>query len=95
MKVSRIINKSACKVCGGTSISFKLEKALTLDILPLLEDKKYRVKDNFTRSGILYVENDAIIITGAFNTTNLQTKCKKSDCSKYIDELEVLLSNFG
>jgi hypothetical protein len=90
LKVSRIISKSNCKACGGKSIAFKLEKTLTKDILPLLKDK-YIVQDHFLLAGILYVENEGIIATGAFGSTTLQTSCKNSECSKYIDQLEGIL----
>jgi hypothetical protein len=78
--------------CGTTAVSFKLGVPTTPDFLAYLVSNGYVESSHFTKAGILYVENDGIIITGALGSDFLQTKCKKGDCQKYISVFEELLA---
>lgn len=92
MKIERFITQ-AC--CGKTSVSLKIDKPVSKDFLPLLVSNGFSESTNFTKSGILYVENNDIIATGAFGTDRIQVKCKKSDCQENLNNFESLLQQLG
>lgn len=89
MKVERFAVR-AC--CGTTSVAFKLGTVISMDFLPLLIGKGFTESRSFTKAGILYVENEVLIATGAFNSNILQIKCKKQDCNSSINIIEELLT---
>ena len=79
--------------CGKTKIGFKLHFTLSADILPLLVGAGYREAKNFTKAGMLYVENDAIVANGPFGSNVIHIICKINDCSPAIDNFEKLLQS--
>ena len=91
MKISRIITKNSCKICNG-AVAFKFDAPLTKNILPLLVNEGFKPKDNFTKSGLLYAENETIIISGRFGSNIIQTQCKKKDCTATLNNFEAFLS---
>jgi hypothetical protein len=90
MKIDRFVTKSCC---GKSSITLKLDRPITIDFVTLLVSNGFSELSNFTKSGILYVENDYIIATGAFGTDKLQIRCKKSDCQENINNFEDILNS--
>lgn len=76
-------------------VAFRLGSVLSMDFLPLLISKGFTEGKSFSKAGILYVENEALIATGAFNTNVLQIKCKNSNCNGAISALEELLAIMG
>lgn len=91
MKITRFAVQSCC---GSASIALKLEVPLSKDFLPLLIENGYTAPSHFTKAGILYIENEGIIGTGAFGSDILQIKCRisKDNCYKYVNAFEELLS---
>lgn len=93
MKIERIAIKSTCKLCQG-KIAFKIGGSITKDnILPLLMNNGFIEMKHFTKSNILYVESEDLIVSGAFGQNILQTNCKKKDCQVSLNKLESLLIN--
>jgi len=50
---------------------------------------------HFTKAGILYVDNNELIVTGPIGSDRLQVKCKISDCTQKVNDFEVLLQQLG
>lgn len=90
MKVERY-SIQAC--CGKKALVFKTDKPLTKDIIVFLVNSGFKEATNFTKAGILYVENTDFIITGPLGTDRLQVKCRSSDCEQKINNLETILIN--
>lgn len=92
MKYERFAVRTCCKMMG---VALKLGSVLSMDFLPLLIDKGFTENKSYTKAGILYVENEALIATGTFNANILQIKCKNSNCTSSIGVLEELLATMG
>jgi len=88
MKVERIIVQ-AC--CGKTGIVLKIDRSITTEFLKALIEKGFTEAPNFTKAGLLYVDNLDLIVTGSLGTDRLHVKCKYKDCDKKLNELEGLL----
>lgn len=88
MKVERFTIQ-AC--CGRTSIIFKLDRPIASDLLAFLVSEGFTENVNFTKAGMLYVDNPDFILTGALGADKLQAKCKPKDCAQKLNELEELL----
>jgi hypothetical protein len=87
MKVERFLVK-AC--CGSTSVTFKIGSPVSKDFLPLLVGNGFIESKHFTAAGLLYVENESLVVTGSFGQSILQIKCKKT-CEESINNFEQLL----
>lgn len=46
---------------------------------------------HFTKAGILYVDNQELILKGPFGSDRLQVQCKIANCDEKINDLEALL----
>jgi hypothetical protein len=89
MKVERFVIQ-AC--CGRTSIVFKLDRPITTELLDKLVKCGFTESPQFTKAGMLYVEDMSIILTGALGSDKLQAKCKlEKDCDQKLNKLEDLL----
>lgn len=90
MKTERL---SVLTCCGGTAISLKLSSPLSKDFLPLLVSGGFIEAKHFTKSGMLYIENNAITVTGNFGQNLVHIRCKINDCASFINTFEELLAN--
>lgn len=88
MQVERILVQ-AC--CGRTASVFKINRPITTELITTLVAQGFREAPNFTKAGILYVDNLDFILTGALGQDKLHVKCKHSDCDGKLNELEGLL----
>jgi len=91
MKVERIVVKAHCKACQGATV-FKLDAPLSKNLLPLFIDNGFTETTHFTKSGLLYIENNDLIATGAFGSDQITVKCKKTNCQDFINDFEDLLT---
>lgn len=91
MKVERFLSK-AC--CGTTAVSLKVDCSISKDFLPLLVGNGFTEAKHFTAAGLLYVENESMVVTGSFGQRLLQIKCKKA-CEESINSFEKLLSQWS
>jgi hypothetical protein len=80
--------------CGTTSLSVKIDQTLSKDFLPLLREAGFTEAQHFTKAGLLYVENEYMVISGSFGQTLLQIKCKKA-CDDSLNDFEKLLTTWS
>lgn len=86
------VEKFKIKACCGTfTVSLKIGAPLSKDFLPSFVGGGFTEAKHFTKAGILYIENEGIIVTGSFGSDFLQIKCRKGDCDKFINSFEELL----
>lgn len=89
-----IVKKTKQKSCCGKS-QIKLEFDFALD----KEHLKYFLNSNFIESkaytsvGILYLEDDNLVIMGPFGSNRLQVKCKNANCDASVSIVETILQN--
>lgn len=88
MKVERLVIHSCC---GGISILFKIDRPITANLIKSFVDRGFTESPNFTKAGLLYVNNMDFIITGSLGTDRLHVRCKQKECDKKLNELEGLL----
>ena len=91
MKIEKI-TVAAC--CGRTSTMFRIERPITTVLLTTLIAQGFTEFPNFTKAGVLYVDNMDFILTGSLGQDRLHVRCKRSDpveCDKKLNELEGLL----
>lgn len=93
MKTNRIIIKAFCSTCTD-AVAFKLDRPLNKELLAFLVAQGFTELTLFTKSNILYVENSAMVATGAFGQDIIQTQCKKPKCQEFINDFEHLLTKF-
>lgn len=95
MKVERI---SVQTCCGGMGLFFKTDQGLTADFITKLVELGFKELPQFTKAGIIYVDNVDLIVTGPIGSDRLQVRCKKkknTDCAEKFNEFEALLLTLG
>lgn len=88
MKVERILVQ-AC--CNRTASVFRIDRPITANLITALVAQGFHEAPNFTKAGILYVDNLDFILTGALGQDRIHVKCKHKDCDGKLNELEGLL----
>lgn len=81
--------------CGKTSLIFKTDRPIFASDIQALVKLGFTEAINFTKAGILYVDNSDLIITGPIGSDRLQVKCKIADCDQKLNDFEVLLQQLG
>lgn len=79
--------------CGRTTTSFKTVK-IKKELISFLVEKGFKEHQHFTKNGMLYVENNNIIISGQIGNISINVKCRKSNCDQDINDLELYLSQY-
>lgn len=79
--------------CGRKTISFKIKK-VNIGLIDFLKTKGYKEHNHFTKAGMLYMDIPEMIISGQINNSGIFVKCRKTDCSKQINDLELYLSQY-
>lgn len=92
MKVERFTIQ-AC--CGRTSQVFKTNRPVLGADIEQFKRLGFKEAINFTKAGILYVDNSDLIVTGPIGSDRLTVKCKIKDCTKIVNDFEVLLQQLG
>jgi hypothetical protein len=87
MKIERILVQ-AC--CGKTATIFKIDRPITTQLLTALADKGFTERPNFTKAGLLYMDNLDFTLTGSIGTDRLHINCKQKECVQKLNELEAL-----
>lgn len=88
MKVERLVIH-AC--CGKVATLFRIDRPITANLIGIFVENGFIESPNFTKAGLLYVNNLDFIITGSLGTDRLHVKCKQQECDKKLNELEGLL----
>ncbi len=92
MKVER---HSIQSCCGRKAIIFKIDQPIDKKLCQSLVSNGFKESENYTKAGILYVDNLDFIVIGPFGSDRLQVKCKSSDCEKKVNDFEELLIKLG
>lgn len=74
---------------------FKTDQPLTKEHLSSLISLGFTESPQFTKAGILYVDNSDFIVTGPFGSDRMQVKCKHAECDNKLNNFEVLLQQLG
>lgn len=90
-KWMNVDRKTVKSCCGKKSFILIINKPIDEGIIKALQSTGYKELEHFTKSGILYVENNYIIATGPIGSNKLQIRCRVEDCEKHIDALESTL----
>ena len=88
MKIERF-SIQAC--CGSTAIIFKTDRPISETHLKSLVNLGFTESPQFTKAGILYVNNLDFTLTGPLDSDRLTVRCKHADCTQKLNDLEVLL----
>jgi hypothetical protein len=88
MKIERVLVK-AC--CGKTATLFKIDRPITTKLITDLAAKGFTENSNFTKAGLLHMNNLDFILTGSIGTDRLHINCKLKDCEQKLNELEGIL----
>ena len=88
MKVERFTIPACCQQVTHV---FRTDKPITQAILAELVKLGYKEHTQFTQAGILYADNDALLVSGPFGSDRLQIRCKVKDCDVKLNEFEELL----
>lgn len=89
-----IEKKSSFACCSSKSTFFKLSEPISNKLLSYLTDNGFNELKHFTKMGLLYVENQNLILSGSIGSNKIQVKCKKRDCDQYLLEAENLINNY-
>jgi hypothetical protein len=92
MLVERITIQ-AC--CGKTALILKTNQPLMKSHMVELTALGFVESEHFTKAGLLYMDNPDFIITGPIGSDRLTVKCKHSECSEKLNNLEELLKKIG
>lgn len=89
MKYSKSEIKSCC---GKISHMYKFEITTDKSFMQKFLDKGFIDAPFLTKCGVLYIENDDLILTGTLGGNSLQAKCKRVKCDDIFGSLEQLIS---
>ena len=78
--------------CQQVTHIFVTDQPMTKEVLAKLVEKGFNEAKHFTEAGILYADNDALIVTGPIGSNKLQIRCKIRECEPKLNEFEELLS---
>lgn len=92
MKVERFIAQGCC---NKKQIIFKLGGQIDQSLLEVLKSNGFTEHANFTKAGMLYVDNLDLIVSGPIGNNRLNVKCKKQDCDQILNDFEALLIRMG
>lgn len=81
--------------CGTFNITYEISTPLRIDYISKFEDSGFKVSLNYKNAGMLYAENEKLIVLGSFGTKNLKLKCKVAKCEQFAGPLEDLLSSLA
>jgi hypothetical protein len=81
---------TAC--CGRTSIIYKTDKPILKEYIAKLVNLGFKEHDNFTKAGILYLENQNVIIQSPIGSDRIQIKLKQKADENVFNQIEELLS---
>jgi hypothetical protein len=93
MKIERFSINSCC---GAKSLIFKTNRPIAKSDIISLVNQGFIESENFTKAGIMYLTNEALIVSGPLGSDRLQVKCKStSSCQEKVNDLEVILQQLG
>lgn len=79
--------------CGGSSTSLKLDGSISSDMIAHFCNYGFKESGHFTKNGILYLQNENVVLSGAIGSNTISVKCKSNNCLEYLNEIEKILEN--
>jgi hypothetical protein len=92
METKRITINSECK-CGNSQIILQTGGPLLKNHIVKFTNSNYKQNESYIKSGILYLENDDLIMMGPLGSNRMQIKCKRKDCDKSISQIESIIKD--
>lgn len=84
---------AAC--CGKTQIIWKLNIPIKKEYLPFLQEAGFMFRQTYLDAGMLYIEDNNLLVTGVFGLTDMRIRCKTTLCNNSKTLLEqVILDKF-
>lgn len=81
--------------CGSKTLIFKTDRPILKSDIEKLVNVGFVEATAFTKAGILYLTNEALIVSGPIGSDRLQVRCKSGECSNKVNDFEVLLQQLG
>ena len=72
-----------------------MDAPLSKNYLPYLLDQGFIAAKMHLEAGLLYAENNAVILSGPFGQNVVHAKCKVNDCTEFLNKVEELLTAMG
>lgn len=91
----RMIQKFNTKTCcGKTLVTWKLNIKVTKELIVFLKTS-FKEHEHFTKSGMLYMDNKDLVISGQIGSDSLQIRYKNKNCDQAVNDLESKISSYG
>lgn len=91
----RMIQKFNTKTCcGKTLVTWKLNFKVTKELIASLKPM-FKEHEHFTKSGMLYMDNQSLVISGQIGSDSLQIRYKNKNCDQAVHDLESKISSYG
>ena len=83
--------------CGKTQLVFRLDRPIVLSLIETFKAHGFKEATHFTTSGMLYVEDVHLIVSGPIgaNSLNVKTKPVRGDVSVFLNDFETLLASIA
>ena len=86
---------SASSCCGRKSTILEINKQVNVSFVSFFSQHGFVASDHFTKSGMLFIESNELIVNSSFGSNKLNVKCKTQDCDNNISKFEALLNSLG
>lgn len=85
--------------CGKSTITYGLSFSILKEQAPSFEQAGFYVSNTYLNVGMLYAENNYLVVTGSFGSNRIVLKCKVKNCetmtSTFEDVITTLYANNG
>jgi hypothetical protein len=78
--------------CGKTKIVFRVSSPILPWVIAKLVSLGFKEHTDYSKRGILYVDNSDLILISPIGSSRIDIKCKNFDCKNKVSELEELIS---
>ncbi len=87
--IKRHVVKSCC--VGGKAYLCECDTAVNRSHIDAFKQVGFVAPEQYSRSGVFYVEFKGLIATCAFGSTRLNVKCVSANCGQLLDMFETIL----
>jgi hypothetical protein len=84
-------NTKTC--CGKILVTWKLGFQVTKELINYLSNS-FKEHNHFTKSGMLYMDNQSLVISGQLGSNSIQIRCKSKNCEQAMNDLESKISSY-
>ena len=79
--------------CGKSTITYNLNFSIMKNHAPSFIEGGFYLSSTFFDVGMLYVENNFLIVTGSFGSNRLVLKCKIKNCETMTSTFEDVITD--